>query len=174
MSDPKKNLFETLKKVPMTNRKTPPHFSTFSSTQPVVLSTVKVCKSPAEVLRLVSGMIQEKLLLEDSNTTTLNSQLKFYFDEVGIDTESSSALMKEKSLWPLPSDIGDKNNATNLLKTPILLTLCELVEYVGRVRESGRFLRLGVTYKSMAKWAKANENPGRNDAQSPSHSTSTT
>ena len=41
----------------------------------------------------------------------------------------------------------------------------------GRVRESGRFLGLGVTYKSLAKWAKANENPGRYDAQSPSHST---
>jgi len=42
---------------------------------------------------------------------------------------------------------------------------------VGRVHESGRFVGLNVTYKSLAKWAKANENPGRNDAQSHSHST---
>jgi len=79
-------------------------------------------------------------------------------------------MMKEKSLWPLPSDIGDKKNATNLIKTSILLTLCKLAEYVERVHESGRFLGLGVRYKSLAKWAKANENPGRYDAQSPSHS----
>jgi len=122
-------------------------------------------------MSLVSGMIQEKLLLEDDNTTALNSQLKFYFDEVGIDTESSFALMKEKSLWPLPSDIADKNNATNIIKTTILLMLCELAKYAGQVRESGCFLGLGVTYKSLAKWAKANENPGRYDAQSHSHST---
>jgi len=106
MADPKKNLLETLEKIPMTHLKTPTNSSTSSSIQPVILSTVKVCKSPAEVLSLVSGMIQEKLLLEDDNTTALNTQLKFYFDEVGIDTESSFALMKEKSLWPLPSDIS--------------------------------------------------------------------
>jgi len=43
-------------------------------------------------------MIQEKLLLEDSRTSDLHDQLKFYFDEVGIETESSFALMKEQSL----------------------------------------------------------------------------
>ena len=48
-----------------------------------------------------------------------------------------------RSLRPLPSDIANKNYATNLIKTPILLA-----EFVGRVRESSRFLGLGATYKS--------------------------
>ena len=91
----------------MSHPKTPPNASTSALTQPVLL-TVKVCKSPAEeVLSVISSMVQDKLLLEDANTTALNSQLKFYFDEVGIDTESSFTTMKEKCLCPLPSDIGD-------------------------------------------------------------------
>jgi len=131
MAGPIKNLLETLEKVPMTHPKTPTNSSASYLTQPVVLSTVKVCKTPEDVLSLVSSMIQEKLLLEDSRTSDLNTQLKFYFDEVGIGTESSFALMKEQSLRPLPSDIANKHNATNLIKTPILLTLCELAECVG-------------------------------------------
>jgi len=69
MAGPIKNLLETLEKIPMAHPKTPTNSSASPLTQPVVLSTVKVCKSPAEVLSLVSGLIQEKLLLEDSRTS---------------------------------------------------------------------------------------------------------
>jgi len=74
MEDAKKNIFETLEKVPTTHPKTHTNTSTSSSTQPVS-ATVKVCKLPADVLSVISGMTQKKLLLEDFNTTDLNSQL---------------------------------------------------------------------------------------------------
>ena len=170
MKDPSRNLLDSLEKVNMAldPNKTPP---SVASTAVKILSTVKVVKSPAAVLSIVIDMIKEKLLLQDTDTTDLEKQLKFYFNEVGITTESSLAVMKDKGLWPLPSDLADTTNATNLIKTPILLTLCEIAEYVGRVHASDRFLGLGVTYKSLSKWAKAIENPGRYDAQSSSHST---
>jgi len=149
--------------------KTPPPKAANASA--IVLSTVKVVKTPAAVLSIVTGMIKEKLHLQDSDTTELEKQLKFYFNEVGIATESTFAVMKDRGDWPLPSDLADSSNATNLIKTPILLTLCEIAGYVGRVHARECYLGLGVTYKLLSKWASANENPGRNDAQSPSHST---
>ena len=131
-----------------------------ASTGAVVLSTVKVI-----------SMIKEKLHLQETYTTELEKQLKNYFTKVGIETESTLAVMKERSHWPLLSDLAVTANDTNLIKTPILLTLCEIAEFVGRIHASNCFLGLRVTYKSLSKWASANENPGRYDAQSPSHST---
>ena len=142
-----------------------------ASTGVVVLSTVKVMTTPALVFSTVTSMIKEKLHLQDTDTSELEKQLKYYFTEVGIETESTLAVMKDRSHWPLPSDLADTSNDTNLIKTPILLTLCDIAGLVGRVLASNRFLGLGVTYKSLSKWALANENPGRYDAQSPSHST---
>ena len=55
--------------------KTPP--SKPASASAMVLSTVKVVKTPAAVLSIVTGMIKEKLHLQDSDTTELEKLLKF-------------------------------------------------------------------------------------------------
>jgi len=162
MTATKRNLLKTLEKVSMSQPKTPSNAGTSVLTQLLVFSTVKVCKSSADVLNVISGMIQEKPLLEDNDTTALNPQL----NEVGINTESSFAMMKERILWPLPSDLTDKKNDTFLIKTPILSRLYEVAEYMGRMCESRCFLSLGVMYKPLFKRAKVHENPGKNDAQS--------
>jgi len=170
MTDPKRNLQETIDRAAMPPEPhTPPPKP--ASTGAVVLSTVKVVTTPALVFSIVTSMIKEKLHLQETDTTELEKQLKYYFTEVGIETESTLAVMTDRSHWHLPSELADTANDTNLIKIPILLTLCEIAEFVGRVLASNRFLGLGVTYKSLSKWALANENPGRYDAQSPSRST---
>ena len=96
-------------------------------------------------------MIKEKVHLQETDTTKLEKQLKYYFTEVGIETESTLAVIKDRSHWPLPLELADTANDTKLIKTPILLTLCEIAEFVGRVLASNRFLGLGVSYKSLSK-----------------------
>ena len=144
--NPKRNLNGTLDKVALElHPSTPPPNQAGTSAE--VFSTVKVVKTPAAVFSIVTGMIKEKLHLQDYDTTELEKQLQFYFTEVGIETESTLAVMKERSHWPHPSDLADGTNRTDLIKTPIILTLCEIAEFVGKVHASERFLGLGATYK---------------------------
>jgi hypothetical protein len=125
MTDPKRNLQETIDRAAMPPEPhTPPPKP--ASTGAVVLSTVKVVTTPALVFSIVTSMIKEKLHLQETDTTELEKQLKYYFTEVGIETESTLAVMTDRSHWHLPSELADTANDTNLIKIPILLTLCEI------------------------------------------------
>ena len=77
--DPKRNLTGTLDKVAMElHPSTPPPNQ--ASTSAEIFSTDKVVKTPAAVFSIVTGMIKEKLHLQDYDTTEIEKQLQFYFN----------------------------------------------------------------------------------------------